>query len=143
MKTYEGYRLGDRAYVVVHDDIRNIPRRTKPLYHLSLHSPEGFNWGYGGSGPADLALAILADHLNEKPDYYELREGYFRFPDEELLSTTESIGDIYERHRIKSYQYHQYFKADVISRLPKDRWTLTDTEVAEWIAEFNKKRGTA
>lgn len=24
------------------------------------HSPTGFNWGYGGSGPADLALNILA-----------------------------------------------------------------------------------
>jgi len=24
-----------------------------------LHSPTGFEWGYGGSGPADLALNIL------------------------------------------------------------------------------------
>ncbi len=23
------------------------------------HSPSGFEWGYGGSGPADLALNIL------------------------------------------------------------------------------------
>jgi len=23
------------------------------------HSPTGFNWGYGGSGPAQLALALL------------------------------------------------------------------------------------
>ena len=23
------------------------------------HSPDGFNWGYSGSGPAQLALAIL------------------------------------------------------------------------------------
>jgi hypothetical protein len=27
------------------------------------HSPTGFEWGYGGSGPAQLALAILADYL--------------------------------------------------------------------------------
>lgn len=26
---------------------------------LTLHSPTGFEWGYGGSGPADLALNIL------------------------------------------------------------------------------------
>lgn len=25
------------------------------------HSPDGFEWGYGGSGPAQLALALLAD----------------------------------------------------------------------------------
>ncbi len=27
------------------------------------HSREGFNWGYGGSGPADLALNMLFDYL--------------------------------------------------------------------------------
>jgi uncharacterized protein (DUF2249 family) len=33
-----------------------------PLYlGLRNHSPSGFAWGYGGSGPAQLALAILAD----------------------------------------------------------------------------------
>ena len=30
---------------------------------LRSHSPGGFAWGYGGSGPAQLALAILADHM--------------------------------------------------------------------------------
>jgi hypothetical protein len=28
------------------------------------HSPTGFCWGYGGSGTAQLALAILLDHFN-------------------------------------------------------------------------------
>ena len=28
------------------------------------HSPTGFCWGYSGSGPAQLALAILLDHFN-------------------------------------------------------------------------------
>jgi len=32
-----------------------------PLKHIVEHSPTGFQWGYGGSGPADLALSILAD----------------------------------------------------------------------------------
>lgn len=32
----------------------------EPLSHpLVKHSPTGFEWGYGGSGPADLALNIL------------------------------------------------------------------------------------
>jgi hypothetical protein len=30
------------------------------LRHFN-HSPDGFEWGYGGSGPAQLALAILLD----------------------------------------------------------------------------------
>ena len=25
------------------------------------HSPDGFNWGYGGSGPGQLALALLLE----------------------------------------------------------------------------------
>ena len=31
---------------------------TLPLPHLVRHSPTGFEWGYRGSGPADLALAL-------------------------------------------------------------------------------------
>lgn len=33
---------------------------------LRNHSPDGFAWGYGGSGPSQLALAILLDVFNEK-----------------------------------------------------------------------------
>jgi len=31
---------------------------------LVNHSPTGLNWGYGGSGPAQCALAMLADFLD-------------------------------------------------------------------------------
>jgi hypothetical protein len=34
------------------------------------HSPDGFNWGYGGSGPAQLALAIML-RLTGKADGYQ------------------------------------------------------------------------
>ncbi len=37
---------------------RRLPLRTD----LWNHSPTGFEWGYGVSGPAQLALAILAWH---------------------------------------------------------------------------------
>lgn len=30
------------------------------------HSPDGFNWGYGGSGPAQLALAICLELYGEE-----------------------------------------------------------------------------
>jgi len=32
-----------------------------PSQKLHNHSPDGFQWGYGGSGPAQLALALLLD----------------------------------------------------------------------------------
>jgi Family of unknown function (DUF6166) len=41
-------------------------QKCQPLpFRLDLfnHSPTGFSWGYGGSGPAQLALALLADAL--------------------------------------------------------------------------------
>lgn len=36
------------------------------LPHIEKHSPDGFNWGYGGSGPADTALSILTDFLGDQ-----------------------------------------------------------------------------
>lgn len=32
-----------------------------PRHDLVNHSPDGFGWGYGGSGAAQLALALLCD----------------------------------------------------------------------------------
>lgn len=39
------------------------PQRSQTLIN---HSPDGFSWGYGGSGPAQLALAILLEYADEK-----------------------------------------------------------------------------
>lgn len=37
------------------------------LCHRVRHSPTGLSWGYGGSGPADLARSILWDYLGAEP----------------------------------------------------------------------------
>jgi hypothetical protein len=42
----------------------------KPSQKYHNHSPDGFNWGYGGSGPAQLALAIILK-LTGKHDGYQ------------------------------------------------------------------------
>jgi hypothetical protein len=44
------------------DGVRELDPRTD----LANHSPTGFSWGYRGSGPAQLALAICADMLDDK-----------------------------------------------------------------------------
>lgn len=42
--------------------------KSYPLPHKMHHSPTGFEIGYGGSGPAELAMSILADvYRNESP----------------------------------------------------------------------------
>lgn len=38
-----------------------------PSQKLRLHSPDGFQFGYGGSGPAQLSLALLLDATTQ-PD---------------------------------------------------------------------------
>lgn len=42
-----------------HGRERPLPQR-QDVYN---HSPDGFSWGYQGSGPAQLALAILCDAI--------------------------------------------------------------------------------
>ena len=44
------------------------------------HSPDGFNWGYGGSGPAQLALAILIEVMGQERALME----YQNFKDEHV-----------------------------------------------------------
>lgn len=43
------------------------PHESQKVYN---HSPNGFNWGYCGSGPAQLALAIVLK-LTSKSDNYQ------------------------------------------------------------------------
>jgi hypothetical protein len=42
-------------------EVDKFVRDLDPRFDLANHSPSGFNWGYQGSGPAQLALALLAD----------------------------------------------------------------------------------
>lgn len=42
----------------------------EPSKKYHNHSPDNFNWGYGGSGPAQLALAIMLK-LTGKADGYQ------------------------------------------------------------------------
>lgn len=42
---------------------------------LVVHSPDGFEWGYGGSGPADLALNVLALFV-PAPEAWRLHQNY-------------------------------------------------------------------
>ena len=43
------------------------------------HSPTGFSWGYPGSGPAQLALAILLSYLPEKEAVALYQDFKFKF----------------------------------------------------------------
>jgi len=75
-KTREGNAVYDGAYnggdIILRrmngKAIANIP------HSIIRHSPTGFEWGYGGSGPADLALNILyavTDNKAAAERYYQ------------------------------------------------------------------------
>jgi len=59
MRVYTGKRTLQGNLVMV--DGKPLPQRLD----LWAHSPTGFEWGYSGSGPAQLALALAADVLHD------------------------------------------------------------------------------
>jgi hypothetical protein len=64
MATYKGVRHSAcGAQLVTKDDNILSPKPSQEIYN---HSPDGFNFSYGGSGPAQLALALLYDVTRDK-----------------------------------------------------------------------------
>lgn len=63
MRRYIAKRVGAMPHVSVEEN--GIKRPLDPRLDLCNHSPDGFEWGYGGSGPSQLALAICADALGD------------------------------------------------------------------------------
>jgi len=61
-------RMSDRAVWL---DGKWLP--PGPSQDIYNHSPDGFNWGYGGSGPAQLALAIQLKLTGRAAGYQKLK----------------------------------------------------------------------
>lgn len=91
------------------------------------HSPAGFEWGYGGSGPADLALNLLVDALGEDPAAVER---YFR-----------GGGDPESTWAPRSVPLHQAFKAQHIAPLPRNEpWSITQEAIVRWVEQYRDRR---
>lgn len=97
---------------------RHLEERTElPLRDDIRKHSVAFNWGYEGSGPAQLALAMLAVHFRRRVP----------MPDDDMAGFREADG-----HAVRLYQR---FKRRVIARLPQGTaWAITDTQVAEHVA---------
>ena len=92
-RTYHGRREPDGSCEVwvEEDEHQNLsdalvsqPTRRELSLHLEIrnHSPTGFEWGYGGSGPAQLALALLVDALGD----VEVAEAHYQDFKREVIS---------------------------------------------------------
>ena len=106
-KVYYGRRTpnGCRVTKRFTDDAghaRSIP--LNPQLKLRNHSPDGFEWGYGGSGPAQLALALLVD----------------------------AVGDT-RAGKVHALAHYQTFKFEVVARLARDEWELSHEAIKEWL----------
>jgi hypothetical protein len=62
-----------------------------PSQAIWNHSPDGFNWGYGGSGPAQLALAVMLEVAPEQT----ARRNYQQFKDEIALLENDQDFDVF------------------------------------------------
>lgn len=63
MKVYHGRRTEHGCAVDVEED--GEVSLLNPRLDLCNHSPAGLEWGYSGSGAAQLALALAADVLGD------------------------------------------------------------------------------
>lgn len=80
------------------------------------HSTTGFDWGYDGSGPSDLALNILE---------LALHSIHWNGPREKCWR-----GSCYERASI----WHQDFKRKFIAPMDKQGGVISGREVIEWLS---------
>lgn len=96
---------------------RVVVNITRP--RVVLHSPDGYEYGYGGSGPADLALNILNDFVPPESDGLP--------PDKCWRGSCSNTAS----------RLHQKFKFDVIANLPQTIRThrIPAAEIIRWIDE--------
>lgn len=120
MKIYQGQRpaddtrsVGDGRVVVIENG------RSRPLYHVKLHS-DALEWSYAGSGPADTALSILADYFGERPTSKQLYHG-----------------------QCQCWRYHQTFKWALIAPAPHEGFTITEEQIATWLKEQEQEEREA
>lgn len=139
-----GGRIRDTGVFVVTDT--GVDR----LRHHVRHSPTGFEWGYGGSGPAELARCILIDVLGDaakcprclgtdricreclEPSSIHGQQGEPRCAATGAEHRYGTCFDCDGGYTIGAPGY-QRFKAEVIAHLPRDGFDLSEQDVRDWL----------
>jgi hypothetical protein len=106
--------------------------------HLKYHSPTGYECGYAGSGPADLALSVLHALLpplseEEEVAQYELEGEAFDKAIADPSRWTEKLGPDRLRVCTLAVRLHQQFKMDFIARMPKEGGHVPIADIHAWI----------
>lgn len=98
---YEGQRMPTGSVVTVNGEPLD------PKLDVINHSPTGFEWGYSGSGPAQLALAIMINEFGDKDDYNNFHPCSY-----------------------------QELKDALIATITTDRFTLTSQQIQDWLRKY-------
>jgi len=111
---YQGKRTGDIATVLKIVD--GNPAVLDPRTDVRNHSPTGLEWGYAGSGPAQLALAVLVDALLEP------------------LGAVSKLNPERRAAEAQALQLYHSFKFDRIAELPRgEPWEISADDVRSWV----------
>jgi hypothetical protein len=92
-----------------------------PLHHHERHSPDGFNWGYLGSGPAEAARCILIDAVGQ-PQADRLYQTF----KEKVVSQWPSMG-------VDSPLARWAFDMPQQGSGPIQMWAIEEADVKEWV----------
>lgn len=117
MRAYTLHRDQTGAWCTLHEEIDGNktvsildPRISQRVRN---HSPEGFEFGYGGSGPAQLALGILIDYF-----------GHLQIEQRPRRALAKDI----------AVDYYQQFKQQFIAGAQEER-TITDEQISEFVKQ--------
>jgi hypothetical protein len=126
-KLYVGTRgkHGGAATVIVIE--RNGPRY--PLRHAVRHSPDGFQWGYGGSGPAELARCILLDFC--QPPVRCRACGSTESEVAHPVRCVDGGEHVFEKDVLPVN--YQEFKREFIEPVQSDRLFIEGRKIAAWL----------
>jgi hypothetical protein len=149
--TYHGRRVPGGTEVTVRNDAAGW---SGPLHHFVRHSPTGFGWGYGGSGPADLARSLLIDALGPAA-LCPMCQGSHRVvwlgPNVDndpvpfnaishAATDPELITDCLCDDGFRSLAYHE-FKFAVVAGWTGDTWQISRAQILDFLTTLYPPEG--
>lgn len=117
MKTYTGSRTIFGANKVLVD---GTPLEER--LDLKGITDRGFDWAHEGAAPAQLALALLADHLGDDAAALRLHEAFMRgvvayFADDWEMTGADIDAYLVKLEKLQQAAYDQGFPQEIIDRL--------------------------